>query len=226
MNQPKRILHFQGRMGKGGAETFMMNAYRNIDRSKYQFDFLIYNDFKNVTPYNEEIHCLGGKIYSVPNPKKNIIGYVRAVKDLLKDKKFDIVHSEVFFGSGLNLWLAKKAGVKQRIVHSHATSDGKGNNLLLKGARKVFDKMMRDNATDYLACSYEAGIALFGSSQPFIFVPNGIDIEKYKNVEKSKKMIRESLGISEDSVVIGNIGRFENQKNHQFLISIFQSIYS
>lgn len=70
MKQPLRVLHFQGRMGKGGAETFMMNAYRNIDRTKIQFDFLIYDDFEDVKPYNKEIHELGGKIYSVPNPNK------------------------------------------------------------------------------------------------------------------------------------------------------------
>ncbi|SFH76540.1 glycosyltransferase family 1 protein [Pisciglobus halotolerans] len=224
MSHPKRILHFQGRMGKGGAETFMMNAYRNIDRSKFQFDFLIYNDFKDVKTYNQEIHHLGGKIYSVPNPKKNIIGYIKAVNDLLKEKHFDIVHSEVFFGGGLNLWLANQAGIKKRIVHSHATSDGKGNHLVYKGIRKVFDKLMKENATDYLACSNEAGIALYGNEQPFIFVPNGIDLEKYQNVTESKKDIRKKLNIGEDNVVIGNIGRFEEQKNHRFLIDIFQSV--
>ena len=65
MTQPKRVLHFQGRMGKGGAETFMMNAYRNIDRSKYQFDFVIYEEFADVRPYHDEIAALGGKIFVV-----------------------------------------------------------------------------------------------------------------------------------------------------------------
>lgn len=224
MNKPLRILHFQGRMGKGGAETFMMNAYRNIDRSKFQFDFLIYNDFEDVKPYNKEIHDLGGHIYAVPNPKKNILGYIKGVKALLKEKHFDIVHSEVFFGGGLNLLLAKQAGIDKRIVHSHATTDGKGNNLFMSTARKFFDHLMRENATDYLACSTEAGIGLYGEKQPFIFVPNGIDLEKYGNVPESKDAIREKLGIPSEAFVAGNIGRFEEQKNHTFLIDIFEQV--
>lgn len=224
MSKQIRVLHFQGRMGKGGAETFMMNAFRNIDRNKVQFDFLIYHDFGDVRPYNDEIHSLGGHIYSVPNPKKNIIAYIKAVKKLLKDKKFDVVHSEVFFGGGLNLFLAKKAGIKKRIVHSHATSDGKGKNLPLKMLRKIFDRLMKENATDFLACSHEAGVALYGKEQPFVFVPNGIDLELYRNIPESKITIRKSLNIPADAFVVGNIGRFEDQKNHLFLIDIFEQV--
>lgn len=224
MNQPLRVLHFQGRMGKGGAETFMMNAYRNIDRSKFQFDFLIYTDFEDVRPYNKEIHELGGHIYAVPNPKKNILGYIRGVKALLKEKHFDIVHSEVFFGGGLNLLLAKQAGIEKRIVHSHATTDGKGNNIFMNTARKIFDRLMRENATDYLACSTDAGIGLYGENQPFVFVPNGIDLELYRNVPESKESVKKNLEIPEDAFVVGNIGRFEEQKNHTFLIDIFEQV--
>lgn len=224
MKQPLRVLHFQGRMGKGGAETFMMNAYRNIDRTKIQFDFLIYDDFEDVKPYNKEINELGGKIYSVPNPNKNIVAYIQAVKKLLKEKHFDIVHNEIFFGGGLNLLLAKQAGISKRIAHSHATTDGKGNNIVMATIRKIFQHMLLKNATDYLACSYEAGIGLYGKDQPFIFVPNGIDLGKYQNVPQSKEAIRETLAIAQDALVIGNIGRFEEQKNHEFLIDVFEKI--
>lgn len=224
MKQPLRVLHFQGRMGKGGAETFMMNAYRNIDRTKIQFDFLIYDDFEDVKPYNKEIHELGGKIYSVPNPNKNILAYIHAVKKLLKDKHFDIVHNEIFFGGGLNLLLAKQAGILKRVAHSHATTDGKGNSIAINTIRKIFQRMLLKNATDYLACSHEAGIGLYGEDQPFIFVPNGIDLESYKNIFQSKEEIRDELNISRNAFVIGNIGRFEEQKNHDFLVDIFEKV--
>lgn len=224
MKQPLRVLHFQGRMGKGGAETFMMNAYRNIDRTKIQFDFLIYDDFEDVKPYNKEIHELGGKIYSVPNPNKNIVAYIQAVKKLLKDKHFDVVHNEIFFGGGLNLLLAKQAGISKRVAHSHATTDGKGNNIAMKAIRKIFQRMLLKNATDYLACSYEAGIGLYGKDQPFIFVPNGIDLGSYQSIPQSKEEIRNKLNIPQNALVIGNIGRFEEQKNHDFLIDIFEKV--
>lgn len=224
MKQPLRVLHFQGRMGKGGAETFMMNAYRNIDRTKIQFDFLIYDDFEDVKPYNKEIHELGGKIYSAPNPNKNILAYIQAVKKLLKDKHFDIVHNEIFFGGGLNLLLAKQAGISKRVAHSHATTDGKGNNIAMNAIRKIFQRMLLKNATDYLACSYEAGIGLYGEDQSFIFVPNGIDLNLYRSVSTDKDIIKEKIGIPKDAFVVGNIGRFEDQKNHAFLLDIFEQI--
>lgn len=224
MNRPVRVLHFQGRMGKGGAETFMMNTYRNIDRSKIQFDFLIYHDFKDVTPYNKEILEFGGRIYSVPNPKKNMIGYLVAVRKLLKEKEFDIVHNEVFFGGGLNLWLAYRAGIKKRIAHSHATTDGK-NNPAMRLARKGLDSLMFRYATDYLACSIEAGKGLFGEKHPFLFVPNGIDLDHFQNISESKEASKIKIGLQKDAFVVGNIGRLEEQKNHQFLIDIFEEVH-
>lgn len=95
-------------MGLGGAESFMMNLYRRIDRDKFQFDFLIYDDFEKVQNYHNEIKQLGGRIFVVANPKRNIIKYLIQVNRLLKKEKFDIAHNEVYFGGGINLWLAKK----------------------------------------------------------------------------------------------------------------------
>lgn len=224
MRDPLRVLHFQGRMGRGGAETFLMNTYRNLDRKKVQFDFLIYREFKNVKPYHEEIKNLGGRIFYVTNPKKNIFKYIKEVKHLLKKESFDIVHSQVFFGGGLNLWLAFRSGIKKRIVHSHATSHEQSQSIMFMTARKILDRLMFKYATDYLACSYEAGTALYGENHPFIFVPNGIDLEKYHSVPKLKSEIKEQLSINESAFVVGNIGRFELQKNHKFLIDIFKKV--
>jgi len=221
MDRPIRVLHFQGRMGKGGAETFMMNTYRKINREKIQFDFLIYNDHKDVTPYNEEIFKLKGRIFSVPNPKKNIVGYIIAIKKLLKEETFDIVHNQVFFGGGLNLYLAYKANIKKRIAHSHATTDGK-NSAILSLVRRPLDNLMFKYATDFLACSTEAGKGLFGEDKSFVFVPNGIDLEIYR--QNSLKDIRKELNIPEDALVLGNIGRFEEQKNHLFIIKVFKEL--
>lgn len=223
MTQPIRVLHFQGRMGKGGAETFMMNTYRNLDRTKIQFDFVVYHDFKDIQPYNEEIGRLGGKIYSVPNPKKHPLSYIKTVQKLLKNEKVDIVHNEVFFGGGLNLWLAAKAGIQKRIAHSHASTDGK-NSIILSLIRKFLDRLMFKYATDFLACSTEAGIGLFGKDRPFIFVPNGIDIDMFQKFPESKIESKKALNILPNSIVLGNIGRFEKQKNHTLLIDIFNEV--
>ena len=224
MTQPKRVLHFQGRMGKGGAETFMMNAYRNIDRSKFQFDFVIYEEFADVRPYHDEIAELGGKVFVVPNPNKHPLRYIKTVSKLLQDNQVDIVHNEIFFGGGLNMWLAAKAGIKKRIAHSHATSDGKGNRFPYSVVRPIFNNLMMKYATDFIGCSDEAGIGLFGKEQPFVMLPNGIDLERYRNVPVTKADMHAQLGIPLDAFVIGHIGRFEEQKNHRLLLKIFQHI--
>lgn len=224
MSNPKRVLHFQGRMGRGGAESFMMNAFRRIDKNKYLFDFVIYEDYADVTPYHDEIHRLGGKIYVVPNPNKNIVKYIQAVKRLFKENEFDIVHNEIFFGGGINLWLAKNAGIEKRIAHSHATTDGKGNEIPYSIVRPIFNKMLMDNSTEYLACSYEAGLGLFGEQKEFTVVPNGIDLELYSPKEEVITEVRRELNIPLDSFILGHIGRFEEQKNHVFLLDIFKEV--
>lgn len=220
----KRVLHFQGRMGKGGAESFMMNMYRNIDREKIQFDFLIYDDYENVQDYHEEIGRLGGRIFVVTNPKKNILKYLYEVNKLLKKEQFDIAHNEVYFGGGINLWLAKKNKIKIRIAHSHATEDGKGNSVLLGLLRKYLHRLLIKNATDFIAVSKEAGESLFGN-QNYVIVNNGVDFSKYDFSDEEITAKKKELGLKKDDVIIGNIGRMEEQKNQLFLLDIFNAVH-
>ncbi|MDT2670808.1 glycosyltransferase family 1 protein [Enterococcus dongliensis] len=219
----KRVLHFQGRMGLGGAESFMMNLYRKIDRDNFQFDFLIYDDFKNVQDYHNEIKKLGGRIFVVANPKKNILKYLFQVNRLLRQEKFDIAHNEVYFGGGINLWLAKRNGIKKRIAHSHATEDGKSKNLMMNVLRRFLSHLLLTNATDFLAVSQEAGQNLF-EGHSFEIVHNGIDLNLYKKQTFEKEEKRIELGIPLEAFVIGNIGRLEKQKNQKYLLNIFASL--
>lgn len=223
MSKVKRVLHFQGRMGKGGAESFMMNLYRKVDRRKLQFDFLIYDDFANVTDYHEEIEKMGGRIFVVTNPKKNIVKYWFEVKRLLAEQQFDIVHNEVYFGGGINLLLARKQGVTQRIAHSHATSDGKPSNFFMNLLRKYSHYLLIKEATDFLAVSKEAGDSLF-QGHPYEIIHNGIDLSLYETDEQTREMKREELGISLNDFVVGNIGRLEKQKNQAYLIDVFSEL--
>lgn len=223
MSKVKRVLHFQGRMGKGGAESFMMNLYRKIDRSKIQFDFLVYDDYRDVTDYNDEILSLGGRIFIVTNPKKNIFKYCYEVNKLLKKERFDIIHNEVYFGGGINLYLGKRNNIKQRVAHSHATSDGKSNNIFMKQLKKFLHSLLINNATDYLAVSKEAGESLF-QGHPYEIIHNGIDLETYCPDKRLRAAKREELGIPQDTFVIGNIGRLEKQKNQTMLLDIFANL--
>lgn len=219
----KRILHFQGRMGLGGAESFMMNLYRKIDRTNYQFDFLIYEDYADVQDYHAEIEKLGGRIFVVTNPKKNIIKYLIQVNRLLKKETFSIAHNEVYFGGGINLWLAKKNGIKQRIAHSHATEDGKAQNMIMSWLRRFLTHLLLTNATDFIAVSKEAGESLF-KGHPFEIVHNGINLQSYQFTDEEKASKRKELGLSSEDFIIGNIGRLEKQKNQERLLEIIKEL--
>ncbi|MEY8446051.1 glycosyltransferase family 1 protein [Enterococcus ratti] len=220
----KRVLHFQGRMGRGGAESFMMNMYRKIDREKIQFDFLIYDDYQDVQDYHAEIEKLGGRIFVVTNPKKNILKYLHEVNKLLKKEQFDIAHNEVYFGGGINLWLAKRNNIPIRIAHSHATEDGKGNSAVLGLLRKYLHHLLIKNATDLVAVSKEAGESLFGD-QKYVIVNNGVDFTQYQFSEEEKAAKKRELGLSDENLIIGNIGRMEEQKNQMFLLDIFEAVH-
>lgn len=203
----------------GGVETFLMNYYRNIDRNKIQFDFI--NMYDKLC-FQDEIIKLGGKIYKVPNVKKNPIGYYKNIIKVIKNNKYQIVHINMLsMANILPILAAKKAGVKHIIAHSHNTNTPKG--LL----RKILDKLNKNivlkNATDLFACSENAGIWMFGKEKDFNIINNAVDVKKFKYDEEKRKEMRKQLKV-ENKFVIGHVGRFCEQKNHEFLIEIFKKI--
>lgn len=228
--QPIRVLHIVGIMNMGGIENLLMNVYRKIDKEKVQFDFLVTREEDGV--FDEEIRSLGGKIYNIPAMSK--IGYVRYKKRIYRFLKqnyeYKIVHCHRDALCSIYLKQAKKAKIPVRIAHSHNTKLIEPNtikgkiNLLIKNYFKLFTNMY---ATEYFACGYEAGIWLYGAkiaNQKVKIINNGIDTGEYKYNRAIAKEIRESLGIKDDTLVIGHVGRFELQKNHRFLIEIFMQI--
>lgn len=221
--QPIRIAQIIGKWLGGGVESVVMNYYRNIDREKIQFDFICDEDSTNI-PY-EEIQSLGGKVILIPAYQK-IFKYQKELKKILEYGKYEIVHSHINALSVFPLRAAKKAGIPIRIAHSHSTtnkSEWKKN--LLKQFLRMFSTVY---ATDYFACTEHAGRWLFGEKlfqeEKMLFINNAINLEKYKFNDQVRKIKRKELGISDDTIVIGHIGRFVKQKNHDFLIDIFNEI--
>lgn len=218
MDEPIRVLHVVTYMGRGGLETMIMNYYRNIDRSKVQFDFLTHRNER--WDYDDEIERLGGKIYHLPklnpfNPK-----YLNALDNFFKKhKEYKIVHCHQDCLSGIVLKYAKKNGVPFTIAHSHNANQDKN----LKYLVKLIAKKNICKYSDYLfACGKEAGEWMFKTSD-FEILNNAIDTKRYiYNEEKSLEM-KEKLGVT-DKFVIGHVGRFRPQKNHSFIIDIFKEV--
>ena len=64
MNETIRIAHVIGKWLGGGVESVVMNYYRNIDKTKIQFDFICDNDSTDI-PY-KEIESIGGRVFLIP----------------------------------------------------------------------------------------------------------------------------------------------------------------
>lgn len=216
--KPIRVAQMMTDMNYGGVEMVVMNYYRHIDRTKVQFDFIVLEG--SSIPQREEIEKLGGRIYVVPR-YTHLVQYERAIQKIFKENRYQIVHSHMNTLSVFSLWGAKKIGIPNRIIHNHSTA-GKGETKknLIKYALRPFAKM---NATQLCACSRYAGEWMFGKNTEFKVIHNAIDLERYRYNEEVRSELRKELGL-EDKFVIGHIGRFCFQKNHDFLIDIFDEV--
>mgnify|MGYP004457806177 FL=1 len=223
-DEPVRVAQIMGKWVGGGVESVVMNYYRYIDRTKIQFDFICDDDSTNI-PY-EEIEKLGGKVILIP-PYQKVFKYHNKLKKILKEGHYKIVHSHINTLSVFSLFAAKCAGVPVRIAHSHSTTNKKEKKKnLLKQLLRPFSELF---ATDYMCCSELAGRWLFGDKEydkgNVYLLNNAIDLDKFKYNETLRKKKRKELGIKDDTLVIGHIGRFVAQKNHDYLIDIFNEIH-
>lgn len=214
-----RVLQCVNDMHRAGLETMLMNYYRNIDRTQIQFDFLTHRP--NKSDYDDEILSLGGKVYYAPRLyPQNYPAYFKWMADFFKEHpEYKIVHSHIDSMSYLPLLAAKKAGVPVRIAHSHNTAIDKDFKYPLK---QYFRFKINSVCNERLACGQEAGKFLFGNKD-FKVIPNAIDAEKFYFDEEIRGKKREELGIT-DEFVVGHVGRISYQKNHKFLIEIFNEL--
>ncbi len=237
MNQPLRILQVLTIMNRGGAETMIMNYYRNIDRTKVQFDFLLHRQAEGF--FDEEIKSLGGKIYRMPaiSPKN----YFRYKKTLFlffeEHPEYEIVHSHLNALSSIILQVAKSKKIPVRIAHSHLAVEP----FVLKkifvpntditatvkdSIQSLIRRRTRKYANHYFACGIKAGIWLYGKKNldKVTIINNAIDSYKFTFNQKTREKVRSHFQIPDGTKVIGHVGRFNEQKNHFFLVEIFREL--
>ncbi|TWD98891.1 glycosyltransferase involved in cell wall biosynthesis [Neobacillus bataviensis] len=220
MSKPIRVLHVVVNMNRGGAETLIMNLYRNIDRTKVQFDFLTCRE----GVFDNEIKELGGKIHRIPYINDvGPFGYIKALNDFFSNHNdYLIVHSHLNQMSGVVVRAAKKNGIKYCISHSHNTG-GEGG-IITKGYKWYSGLFIPLNSNYTFACSQAAAKWLFGKkADEAKLLNNGIEPEMFSFSPEIRLMKRKELGIS-DQLVIGHVGRFNKQKNHKFLVEVFAEL--
>ncbi|SFH07636.1 Glycosyltransferase involved in cell wall bisynthesis [Desulfotomaculum arcticum] len=221
-----RVLHIVSAMNRGGLEAFLMNVYRNIDRAKLQFDFMVHTEEKCA--HDAEIHSLGGEIYSVPVRGKGIAANKQALNDFFAaHKEYKIIHQHASSLTYIEpLKAAKKHGVPVRIIHSHNTKQG--GSRLHRYIHLVNRLFIKDYATDFFACSDLAAKWMYSVKQyhkgDFKIICNGIEINKFVFNEATRKRVRDEFNI-QNKFLVGHVGRFQPQKNHDFLIDIFKAIH-
>lgn len=222
--EPVRIGMVIGKMNNGGVESVVFNYYKNIDRDKVQFDFFVDSD--SSVFHEEKIKALGGNLYIIP-PYQKLGAYLKTLEKHFRENNYKIVHSNINTLSVFPLYAAKKAGVPIRIIHNHSTA-GKGETKknIMKYMLRPFAKTY---ATNYIACSEYAGDWIFGkkfmSTGKVTVLRNAIDLGDFSYNPDLRKTVRDELGLKATDFVIGHVGRYCYQKNHDFLIDIFKRVH-
>lgn len=209
-----KIAHVLGGMNTGGAETFIMNVFRNIDHNVVEFHFIISN--YKVQAYEEEIIKMGGVIHRVPRMKPNIFKHASELYKLMRKEDFDVIHrhssSSIVY---IDLLLAMLCRIPIRILHSHNTNT---ENSFFHRLFRVFSF----SATHRIACSYEAGQWMYAHKN-FEVIKNGIDLEKFVFNQQMREKMRLEYDLK-DKYIIGIVGRMSEQKNPLFIVDVFSEL--
>lgn len=226
MNNKVKVLHVVGHLGKGGDTAAIDNIYQYIKKENlgFEFSFLTYSGYneKFVKKIKEE-NC---KVYVLENDarKMNLLKYIREFNKILKSNNFDVVHFHTAFQSAIGILLAKKCKIKKIICHAHITKIQRktnifGEKIIIPICRMIINVFSNKK----IACSREAGNFLFGN-QGFEVIHNGIDIDLSKKVEKKNvEKIKKKYNLY-NKVVIGQVGRFDENKNQRFSVDVIKKI--
>lgn len=214
MNHPK-IAMVATNLKLNGISSVIINYISHINLDEYHITLIV---GKGIAPlYREKCEKMNVEIIELPQRKETpVLFYLSLYKELLLGH-YDIIHVHGSNASiGMELLLARLAGIRIRIAHSHnTTSTSMKVHRLMK---PIFDR----NYNVALACGELAGRWLFGEKH-FTIIPNGINIKKFKFNNVTRNKIRQKLNLN-GKYVIGHVGRFNYQKNHEFIIRIFEEI--
>ncbi len=225
--RPIRVLHVLGSLNRGGAETWLLNVLRHIDRDRFRLDFAVHTD--QPAAHDNEARALGARILPCLSPHRPL-RYLRNLRRILRSEgPYDVVHSHVHHFSGIVLCQAHRCGVPTRLAHSHSDTSGpdRAAGMARRGYLKLTERLVRRHATLGLAASGKAATALFGSG--WRDDPRwrthycGIDLQPFRETS-DRDLLRREIGLPLDATVVGHVGRFVPPKNHRFLLDVFAEL--
>lgn len=219
MQRPIRVLHVVGKLNRGGAESRIMDLYRNIDREQIQFDFVQHMEAEGA--YQAEAEALGGHVYHVPRFRGlNYFQYKKSWKRFfLEHPEIDIVHGHMTSTAAVYLPIAKKYAGAYTIAHARSAGVDSG----IKGCiTKLLRKNLAKRCDQCFSCSLLAAEAVFGrkNKDQVKIIPNAVEVERFAYNADTRARLRTALGINDDELVIGHVGRFDTVKNHAYMLEI------
>lgn len=214
----KKILELVTYIDSGGAEMVIFNYLSHMNRNECKFDVLaLEQDHK---PFLEEkFRNLGVGVYYLPKKISKRFGTFRK---LVKDNGYDVVHCHSEFLSEIYLGIAALNGVKVRVMHSHMAG---GHYTMAKSLYAPIGRFIaKFTATNFFGCGIDACKCLWGekayNSGKCYVLNNAIDTERFRYSEKTRNSVRQKMHWENKRVVL-NVGRFEEQKNHRFLVKMW-----
>ena len=212
----KKVLVVVKTLATSGVASVIFSYYSVLNSSE-----LLHIDFAAGNPieerYKKIIRDGKSQLYVLPERDKNLLKYIMYLTKVLRDEKYEVIH--VHGNSSLifpELIAAKIANVKTRIAHCHNTTCD--HNFMAKVANPLFHLLY----TDRVACGEKAGKWMF-QERNFTILKNGIELENAFFSKEKRTRVRQSLGVG-DRLLIGHVGGFNYQKNHEFLIEVFREI--
>ena len=221
----EKVLIIAGALHIGGAERIAANICCYAPAEQFEFHYVVFEGYENA--YGAEIEARGGRVFTLPSPKKGYLRYCRLLAELIRTHRYSVVHSHTQFNSGINLLVSKALHVPIRIAHSHTTKTEGRVSLPQNAYEHLMRWVIRKTATHLLACGVEAGRWMFGRKAfdaEGIVLRNGIDPAANAYSPSNREKTRACFGIDPNAFVIGHAGTLLPLKNQEFLIRLMPEI--
>lgn len=218
----KKILQILGALDVGGAETMVMNIYRNIDKKTLNFDFVVSGEREGY--YEKEINAGESKVFHIKERSESLKEHLFDLYRIVKKNDYDVIHyhTENSFLAFCDLLVCKIAGARKLVVHSHNTMDYRGGLLVVLS--RIFRVPLRLIANSKLSCGEEAAIWLYGTNKNVEIIPLPVDCKKYEYSLNKQNDLKRKYSL-DDKIVYAHVGSFSKVKNQLFLLDVFYEIY-
>lgn len=223
----RKICCFCEKWESGGIESFLHNMLLRMELTDAEVDIVAACLEPSV--FTAALEAKGVRFVQLSGSQRNLLRNYRMFRQLLRQRKYDVVHFNLF--QGLSLYyvqIAKQEGVPVRIAHSHNTDLRKSLTRPLKLLlHRLGSRLFTGAATELWACSRLAAEFLFApkvlKTRRYTFIPNGIETERFRFDPAVRRQVREKMALS-DALVIGHVGRLCYQKNQRFLLDVLAEL--